>query len=39
MAVVDETIDSNNEMGKIKIHKERRNKKDRMDETRDVISI
>jgi hypothetical protein len=39
MHIVDETTDSNSEMGKIKIHKERRNKKDRMDETRDVISI
>jgi len=39
MFTVDETNDSISEMGKIKIHKERRNKKDRMDETRDVISI
>ena len=40
MHIVDETTDSNiSEIGKIKIHKERRNKKDRLDETRDVISI
>ena len=39
--VVDETLNSNNVsgVGTIRIHKERRNKKDRMDETRDVISI
>jgi len=39
MHIVNETFDSACEMGTIKIHKERRNKKDRMDETRDVISI